>query len=237
MTTPRRTPGQEAAFDRLAAGGELYRYPAGSIKAIDGLVAGKRRVLDLGCGDGVLTARLDARFAAGVDRSLRCAALARRRGVCALVADMREALPFRDGAFDTVHCINVLHHLHGAWDGLLGEIARVLEPGGTLAIVEPDARNAFVRITQAPGSWLRVAPCNDEPAVSPNDLTPLLERQGFTFAQSTLQLEGDQADHGAFPLWQRVLKAPFVLGLWWLWRKQPNKLVCIARKEVPNHGV
>ena len=237
MTTQRRMPDHAAAFDRLSEGGELYRYLPASIETVDTLVPGKRRLLDLGCGDGVLTAQLDTLLAVGVDISQHCAALARRRGVPALAADMRRGLPFRDGAFDTVHCINVLHHLHGAWDGLLGEIARVLEPGGTLAIVEPDARNAFVRITQAPNSWLRVAPCNDEPAVSPNDLVPMLERHRFSFRQGTLQLDGDQADHGAFPLWQRVLKAPFVLALWWWWRKQPNKFVCIARKEVPNHGV
>lgn len=46
------------------------------------------------------------------------------------------ALPFADGSFGNVVFIDVLHHL-GAPDRALGEIARVLRPGGRLLFVEP----------------------------------------------------------------------------------------------------
>lgn len=41
-----------------------------------------------------------------------------------------QALPFPDGCFDVVHCSNVLEHVPRPFD-LLGELNRVLRPGGT----------------------------------------------------------------------------------------------------------
>jgi SAM-dependent methyltransferase len=51
-----------------------------------------------------------------------------------------EQLPFADGAFDLVFGHAVLHHLPGL-DAALSEFARVLAPGGTLAIMGEPSRN------------------------------------------------------------------------------------------------
>jgi SAM-dependent methyltransferase len=45
-------------------------------------------------------------------------------------------LPLRDGSFDLVVCLYGLHHFRGYLDGLR-EIARVLKPTGTFALIDP----------------------------------------------------------------------------------------------------
>ncbi|MGY5129317.1 class I SAM-dependent methyltransferase [Streptomyces nigrescens] len=101
------------------------------------------RVLDLGCGDGLLLELLAGRAAgapsvlAGLDLSAEELALARRRpGVER--ADLRvgraQQLPFADGRFDGCVSHMALMLMNEA-ERVAAELARVLEPGGTLAAV------------------------------------------------------------------------------------------------------
>lgn len=221
---------QAQLFDQLAATGKLYDYPQSSLDALNALVAQKGRLLDVGCGDGVLAASYDAGLQVGFDISPRCAALARGRGVRALVASASEPFPFEDGAFDTVYCVALLHHLHGAWDRIFDEMDRVLVEGGTLVVVEPDVRNALVRWTQAPGSPLRVVPYDNEPAIDPDDLIPQFERRGYAFTCTPIHIEAAQLTPSPFPMWNRLLKAPFVIALAFLNRNRPNKFAIVGRK-------
>ncbi|WP_407835495.1 class I SAM-dependent methyltransferase [Streptomyces sp. DSM 116496] len=110
-----------------------YERPA--MLALAGDVTG-RRILDAGCGSGPLTAALRDRGAVvtGVDSSAGMLALARRRlGEDAALheADLRDPLPFADGAFDDVVASLVLHYLED-WGPTLAEVRRVLRPGGRL---------------------------------------------------------------------------------------------------------
>ncbi|MEV6833874.1 class I SAM-dependent methyltransferase [Streptomyces sp. NPDC051133] len=110
-----------------------YARPA--MLALAGDVAG-RRILDAGCGSGPLSAALRERGAVvtGIDVSAGMLALARRRlgDEAALhVADLRDRLPFADGAFDDVVASLVLHYLED-WGPTLAELRRVLRPGGRL---------------------------------------------------------------------------------------------------------
>jgi SAM-dependent methyltransferase len=94
------------------------------------------RVLDVGCGTGDLTVRLQQRLAGAVialDLSPRMAALARARELHAVTADS-ESLPLREETFDCVVANRVLYHLPDLDKGL-SEIRRVLRPGGTLLAV------------------------------------------------------------------------------------------------------
>ncbi|QFY11646.1 methyltransferase domain-containing protein [Nonomuraea phyllanthi] len=106
-----------------------------AIMALAGDVAG-RRILDAGCGSGPLSAALRDRGAVvtGIDSSAGMLALARQRlGADAdlHVVDVRDPLPFADGAFDDVVASLVLHYLED-WGPTLGEMRRVLRPGGRL---------------------------------------------------------------------------------------------------------
>src|SRR5690242_17115674 len=69
----------------------------------------EERILDLGCGDGVLTTQIAESGATvvGVDASAAMVASARKRGIDARVADAT-ALPFT-GEFDAVFSNAVLH--------------------------------------------------------------------------------------------------------------------------------
>lgn len=87
------------------------------------------RVLDLGCGDGELTARLadTGCSVVGVDASAEQVAAARARGLDARVMDARR-LEFR-GEFDAVLSNAALHWIREA-DAVLAGVARALRPGG-----------------------------------------------------------------------------------------------------------
>ncbi|MCY4377277.1 MAG: class I SAM-dependent methyltransferase [Spirochaetaceae bacterium] len=91
------------------------------------------RVLDLGCGDGELTAHLAARGCRvlGVDRSADFVAAARERGLTALQADARHLAgpELAAGRFDAVFSNAVLHWIPEAAAVLAG-VRRLLRPGG-----------------------------------------------------------------------------------------------------------
>jgi SAM-dependent methyltransferase len=99
-----------------------------------------RRLLDLGAGDGYLTAELAAAAGAGLAVSVdvgRPQPLApRRRDVSPVTARLSAALPFCDGSFDLVVTLETIEHLLDP-DGFLCEIRRVLVPGGVLVLSTP----------------------------------------------------------------------------------------------------
>lgn len=101
-------------------------------------VSGYPRVLDLGCGDGVLLALLaqtPGRTVAGADLSREALALARQQPVpadTALVECRAQQLPFVSAGFDAVVSHMALMLMRDV-DQVLAELARVLRPGGLLA--------------------------------------------------------------------------------------------------------
>jgi SAM-dependent methyltransferase len=108
------------------------------------------RVLDLGCGPGVVCGLAAERGAmpTGADVSPGMVAEARRRHPgLAFVEGDAIALPFEEGAFDA--CVGgfVLNHLP-APDAAVAELARVVAPGGALALSlwEAPARNRWLGI-------------------------------------------------------------------------------------------
>jgi 2-polyprenyl-3-methyl-5-hydroxy-6-metoxy-1,4-benzoquinol methylase len=117
------------------------------LTALWGPLAG-RRTLDLGCGMGGLTVALRRAGARVVGHEPNraygaiCALRAARYGLALpFVAATGEALPFRDGAFERVVCLDVLEHA-ASLEETLAEIARVLAPGGR-AVVTATNRFAF----------------------------------------------------------------------------------------------
>lgn len=92
-----------------------------------------RRVLEVGGGDGWLSARLRDDLGCQVtmlDQSERMVELAAARGLDAHVGNVEE-LPFVDASFDTVVAAWMLYHVHDIDRGL-AELARVTQPDGHL---------------------------------------------------------------------------------------------------------
>jgi SAM-dependent methyltransferase len=112
--------GREGAFVHKLAGGVVEW-----LNAQPG-----ERILDLGCGDGQLTAQLASSGAdvTGIDASLAMIEAARARGVTAQHAPA-EKLPFPAASFDAVFSNAALHWVRGQ-DAMMAEVHRVLKPGG-----------------------------------------------------------------------------------------------------------
>jgi ubiquinone/menaquinone biosynthesis C-methylase UbiE len=94
------------------------------------------RILDVGCGEGELAERLQRELGAevlAVDQSERMVEITRARGVDARVGNV-ERLDLPDGSFDCVVAAWMLFHVANL-ERALGEIARVLVPGGRLVAV------------------------------------------------------------------------------------------------------
>jgi len=103
------------------------------VDAVRDLAAGKR-VLEAGCGTGLVLAKLAdvAREAHGFDLSPGMVQRARARGLSVALGSVTQ-VPFRDESFDFVCSFKVLAHVPHITDALV-ELARVTRPGGLLAL-------------------------------------------------------------------------------------------------------
>jgi len=98
----------------------------------DEWLAGRSRVLDVGTGEGQLARRLAATgvTVTGIDPTEAQITEAGRRGGGVTYARAGASqLPFVDGAFDAAVACLVFEHID-AVDDAIGEVARVLSPGG-----------------------------------------------------------------------------------------------------------
>ena len=121
-------------FDKYGSSSPVIRrLMAGFERAVDELIglAAPQSILDVGCGEGVLTGRWAQRLAptpvVGLDLADTVLAQhwqARERPNLRFAAGRAEQLPFADGEFDLVAAIETLEHLREP-DRALAEMARV----------------------------------------------------------------------------------------------------------------
>jgi SAM-dependent methyltransferase len=137
--------------------------------------------LDLGCGDGRLTAELRADRISAADPSPVALERARRTLPDAEMVELTPdaPLPLADTAFDLVLCAATIEHVRDV-QLLLSEVRRVLRPGGALAMTTP----AHGRPTAVRAALLGWGPMFDP--LSPHlrffsrrSLARLLEEMGF----------------------------------------------------------
>lgn len=97
-------------------------------------------VLEIGCGSGAMAAEIlrrhpDVRLTATDYDESMVAAARRRLAPYGDRAEVRQAdatsLPFPDGSFDVALSFLMLHHVV-EWEKALGELVRLLRPGGAL---------------------------------------------------------------------------------------------------------
>jgi trans-aconitate methyltransferase len=148
------------------------------------------RILDLGCGDGQLTARIAATGAevVGVDASPQMVAAARARGIVADEANA-ERLPYSNAAFDAVFSNAALHWVRNQED-MIGQVRRVLGHGGRFVAEMgghgniASIRVALMAVLARHGYGDREDGVNYYP--TPAVYTRMLERHGFNVERMEL---------------------------------------------------
>jgi ubiquinone/menaquinone biosynthesis C-methylase UbiE len=163
------------------------------------------RLLDVGCGSGLLLAALgrdtQQRVGCDVRRSLY---IHTREQVGSVLFTQADAtyLPFPDGAFDLVTCLAVIEECMD-WRGALQEMARCVAPGGIL----------YVTVTN--GRFL-------------TPLYTLIERLGWrvrasawAYSVSSLRLTEAQSKAGlsvpALATWRYIHLTPYLARSQWSW--------------------
>jgi SAM-dependent methyltransferase len=108
------------------------------------------RIVDLGCAAGAITDFLSS-FGCdvvGVDAEERAVEKARALfpQLEFVVADVA-ALPFEDASFDKAVAADLVEHLDDAtFDRMLGELRRVLRPGGSFTLYTPNRKHVIERL-------------------------------------------------------------------------------------------
>lgn len=102
------------------------------------MARGNIKILDVGCGTGGLASKLSGfGTVTGVDNNDEALKFARKRGVRVVKASA-EKLPFKEGEFDLVTCIDVIYHQDVKDDvAVLAEMRRVLKIRGILILRVP----------------------------------------------------------------------------------------------------
>ena len=94
------------------------------------------RVLDVGCGTGLMLQHLKHWEPVGLDFSTLAMSFCRRRGLDHLVAGDVVKLPIRSGSMDLILALDLIEHIERD-DLMIREFRRVLRPGGYLMATVP----------------------------------------------------------------------------------------------------
>jgi len=149
-----------------------------------------KSVLDVGCAGGFMAEALAKKGArvTGIDPAERAIAAARSHARDAGLAvrydtGVGEDLPYAEMHFDAVVCVDVLEHVQDL-RMVLGEIARVLKPGGRFLFDtinrNPIARFATITVAE---DLLRLLPRGTHDSdmyIKPKELSDALGRAGLT---------------------------------------------------------
>lgn len=173
VTDSHRFDRYSAYYDRFMQLARLNRVREVRRAMVD--VSRGNKLLDVGGGTGYLASQLTDLFSriVIVDPSAGMLSVAKRRNLQTCQASAL-ALPFADGHFDAILCTDALHHIKQA-DRAITEMNRVLQPGGSLVILEFHIHG--------PAGWLfflfeRLLLDRSE-FLTPDQLHSLMVRQGM----------------------------------------------------------
>ena len=211
MQTP--TAGQSWDARRYATEARFVAELGMPVLALLAPQAGER-ILDLGCGDGALTARLEELGCevVGVDADPDMIRAARARGLDARLAD-GAALPFRD-EFDAVFSNAALHWMKKDPDAVVAGVASALRPGGRF-VGEFGGHGNVAAITVALLAVLARRGIDGEALhpwyfPTPDEYRARLERHGFTIETIEL-IPRPTSLPGGMSAWLGVFAAPFLV--------------------------
>lgn len=144
------------------------------------------RILDLPAGNGLLA---DALRASG--HTVVCGDISRERPDHRYV-DMATPLPFADGEFDAVICLEGLEHLVNPVQ-LIAELSRVTRASGEIVVSTPNVMSFYSRLHQL----FTGVPYQFNPAAAPDVAPGEATDRGHIFPLSLYQLSYLFAQHGA----------------------------------------
>lgn len=132
-------------YSRMYESEDSYWYFQGRRSIISGLLGQHleldkrpRRILDVGCGTGLMLEHLTQRGQkpVGLDMNERAMSYCRRRGLGRLVQGDVVHLPFAPNSFDLILALDLLEHVEDD-RGLLAEFRRVAAPEARVMITVP----------------------------------------------------------------------------------------------------
>ena len=113
------------------------------IKILSSLPKGAR-VLDVGCGPGILSEKLN-KFGLNVSACDIERKINKNDKILFKYADLNKKIPYNNNFFEAVVCLEVIEHLHSPWL-LVEEIYRVLKKDGIVILSSPNISNCVARI-------------------------------------------------------------------------------------------
>jgi 2-polyprenyl-3-methyl-5-hydroxy-6-metoxy-1,4-benzoquinol methylase len=137
------------------------------------------KLLEIGCHQGDLLAavRNDRKFNAhGIDLAQRPLDYARSQGLSVELTDL-ESRRFDDNSFDMIVALHVLEHVQNP-ERLVGEIRRILKPGGKFFAVMPCSGHIKARLAGV--NWHYLTPPQHLWYFTPHTLAMFVERMGLS---------------------------------------------------------
>jgi ubiquinone/menaquinone biosynthesis C-methylase UbiE len=158
-------------------------------------LTGRERVLDAGCGPGLVASYLApfAREVVGIDATpamvRKAREVAAERGLANVVFEegTMERLPFEASSFDGVVTRYTLHHVLDA-AAVMAELVRVCRPGGRVVVCDAAPRAAC---REAYDAWERIRDPSHSSARTPEELRGLFEGALQEVSMGGFRLEAD----------------------------------------------
>jgi malonyl-CoA O-methyltransferase len=150
-----------------------------------------KRVLDAGCGKGRYSALVKRTFPSAHITALDISAEMLKHVPAGIRTVQRSLLsmPFDDGAFDVVFCIEALEHAVDIGQAVK-ELARVTAPGGMLLIIDKDRERLGALSMPSWEQWF-----------GRDELSRLVQDHGFTVQIDPINRGGPGVPEGLFVCW------------------------------------
>ena len=185
--------------------------------ALSKVPQGSGVAIDLCCGSGTLIGKLADRGyrTCGVDISTRYIGTSNRDSGTFVIADVAIELPFKSNSAVLTCCIDSLQYFHKP-DAVLEEMARLLQPGGTLLLSTQNNYNLV-------GVKRLIIEALTRRTWSPWTAHPIENHITYPWLIKTLERSGFQIDYvrGRQFLTALVALLPYFVRNWSPWKDKP----------------